>query len=100
MVMKYCTSDNYTSQRYYGNAELIRECFRKPGPFIKSCRAKDILPDTRLATHLDEVRPGLGRGGSKNKVLSIAVISIDVYLADKYNGCYYKDNIYSYFEGS
>lgn len=47
-------------QRYYGNAELLRECFEKLGPHIKSCHAKDILLQTRLTTHLDEVRPGEG----------------------------------------
>ena len=47
-------------QRYFGNGRLIRECFEKLGPQIKSCHAKDILLDTKLTTHLDEVRPGLG----------------------------------------
>lgn len=47
-------------QRYFGNAALIRECFRQLGPYIKSCHAKDIALSGRLTTHLDEVRPGLG----------------------------------------
>jgi sugar phosphate isomerase/epimerase len=47
-------------QRYYGNAALIRECFEKLGPHIKSCHAKDILLQTKLTTHLDEVRIGTG----------------------------------------
>ena len=47
-------------QRYFGNGELIRECFAKLGPWIKSCHAKDILLSGKLTTHLDEVRPGLG----------------------------------------
>jgi sugar phosphate isomerase/epimerase len=47
-------------QRYFKNAELIRECFAKLGPYIKSCHGKDILLDTKLTTHLDEVLPGLG----------------------------------------
>ena len=47
-------------QRYFGNGRLIRECFKKLGPQIKSCHGKDILLDTKLTTHLDEVRPGLG----------------------------------------
>ncbi len=47
-------------QRYYGNAALIRECFEKLGPHVKSCHAKDILLHPRLRTHLDEVRPGTG----------------------------------------
>ncbi|MBN2378038.1 MAG: TIM barrel protein [Sedimentisphaerales bacterium] len=47
-------------QRYFKNVALIRECFAKLGPYLKSCHAKDILLDTKLTTHLDEVRPGLG----------------------------------------
>jgi sugar phosphate isomerase/epimerase len=47
-------------QRYYGSGKLIRECFRKLGPHIRSCHAKDILLQQKLTTHLDEVRPGLG----------------------------------------
>ena len=47
-------------QRYFANADLIRECFEKLGPYIKSCHAKDILLQPKLTTHLDEVRPGLG----------------------------------------
>jgi len=46
--------------RYFGNAELIREWFAKLGPHVRSCHAKDTLISTRLTTHLDEVRPGLG----------------------------------------
>ena len=46
--------------RYFGNAELIREWFEKLGPHVRSCHAKDTLISTKLTTHLDEVRPGLG----------------------------------------
>jgi sugar phosphate isomerase/epimerase len=47
-------------QRYFRTGPLIRECFEKLGPYIKSCHAKDILLQMKLTTHLDEVRPGLG----------------------------------------
>jgi sugar phosphate isomerase/epimerase len=47
-------------QRYFRNAELIRECFEKLGPHIRSCHAKDILLQPKLTTHLDEVRLGSG----------------------------------------
>ena len=47
-------------QRYFGNAAIVRECFTKLGPYIRSCHGKDILLDDRLTVHLDEVRPGLG----------------------------------------
>ena len=47
-------------QRYFSNGKLVRECFEKLGPYIKSCHAKDILLQQKLTTHLDEIRPGLG----------------------------------------
>ena len=47
-------------QLYFGNTALLRECFAKLGPYIRSCHAKDILLSDRLTVHLDEVRPGLG----------------------------------------
>ena len=47
-------------QRFFDNANFIRDCFAKLGPHIKSCHAKDIALASRLTVHLDEVRPGLG----------------------------------------
>jgi sugar phosphate isomerase/epimerase len=47
-------------QLYYDNTALIRECFARLGPWIRSCHAKDIILGNRLTVHLDEVRPGLG----------------------------------------
>jgi sugar phosphate isomerase/epimerase len=47
-------------QRFYANGDLIRECFAKLGPHIRSCHGKDITLSGKLMTHLDEVRPGLG----------------------------------------
>ena len=48
-------------QRYFANGALIRECFEKLGPRIRSCHAKDIELEPKLTTRLNEVRPGLGR---------------------------------------
>lgn len=47
-------------QRYYNNADFLRECFKKLGPFIKSIHAKDILIMPELTVHLEERRPGEG----------------------------------------
>jgi L-ribulose-5-phosphate 3-epimerase UlaE len=48
-------------QVYYKNGEMISEAFKKLGPFIKSCHAKDILLlDDELTPHLPEVCAGLG----------------------------------------
>jgi sugar phosphate isomerase/epimerase len=46
--------------RFFRTDELIRECFARLGPYIKSCHAKDIALGETLTVHLDEVRPGLG----------------------------------------
>jgi sugar phosphate isomerase/epimerase len=47
-------------RRYFNSGQLIRECFSKLGPYIKSCHAKDIILEKKLTTHLNETRPGLG----------------------------------------
>jgi sugar phosphate isomerase/epimerase len=47
-------------QRYFANGALLRECFAKLGPHIKSCHAKDVILQDTLTTHLDEACPGQG----------------------------------------
>ena len=47
-------------QRYYRNADFIRRCFARLGPWLRSCHAKDTLIQKKLTVHIDEVRPGLG----------------------------------------
>lgn len=47
-------------QRFFRNADFIRECFAKLGPYVRSCHGKDTVLATKLTVHLDEVRPGLG----------------------------------------
>lgn len=48
-------------QHYFHNADLIRECAARLGPWIKSVHIKDTLiaPD-KYTLHIDEMRPGLG----------------------------------------
>jgi len=47
-------------QRFYNNAEVIRECFAKLGKWIVSCHAKDLEWVTELNVHFLEVIPGRG----------------------------------------
>jgi sugar phosphate isomerase/epimerase len=47
-------------QLYFRNGSVIRDFVHRLGPWIKSCHAKDILLQSNLTTHLDEVRPGAG----------------------------------------
>lgn len=47
---------------YFNNGAMIKECFRKLGPFMKSCHAKDIqLREDIYTPHLTEVMPGQGQ---------------------------------------
>ncbi|GGE31474.1 hypothetical protein GCM10011391_07660 [Pullulanibacillus camelliae] len=48
-------------ERYYANAEFLRDCFKRLGPYIKSCHAKDIVLRDHLTVHLEETWPGNGR---------------------------------------
>jgi sugar phosphate isomerase/epimerase len=50
-----------TPRRYYSNSDLIRECFAKLGPYIKSCHAKDIQMLPGFPVNLQECQPGLGK---------------------------------------
>ena len=65
-------------QKYFGNIALIRECFEKLGPYIKSCHAKDIILEEQLTVHLNEVRPGLG--GVDYKVLLAEMNKLDTIM--------------------
>ncbi len=51
-----------TSPRaYFRIDDLLRECFAKLGPYIKSCHAKDVwMHDDWVSVCMEEVRPGLG----------------------------------------
>jgi sugar phosphate isomerase/epimerase len=47
-------------RHYYATGDVIRDCFARLGPHIRSCHAKDVTLAGKLTVHLDEVRPGLG----------------------------------------
>jgi len=48
-------------QIYYRNGEMIRDCFRKLGPHIRSCHAKDIsLREDNAVPQFDEILAGKG----------------------------------------
>lgn len=48
-------------QIYYRNGEMIRDCFRKLGPHIRSCHAKDItLREDNSIPQFDEIVAGKG----------------------------------------
>ena len=46
---------------FYRNGDLIKECFKKLGPYIKSCHAKDLILKKRTyMPQFEEVIPGRG----------------------------------------
>lgn len=47
-------------ERFFRNADLLRDCFVKLGPHLVGVHAKDIALRPNLTVHLDEVRPGEG----------------------------------------
>jgi sugar phosphate isomerase/epimerase len=47
---------------FFRNGDLIKECFKKLGPYIKSCHAKDlVLKEGTFMPQFDEVIPGRGK---------------------------------------
>ncbi len=48
-------------ERFYQNSAFIRECFRKLGPWVISCHAKDLKWIVELNVHFQEVVPGRGQ---------------------------------------
>jgi sugar phosphate isomerase/epimerase len=48
-------------QRFYNNGAFIDECFKKLGPWIVSCHAKDLQWIVELNVHFLEVVPGRGQ---------------------------------------
>jgi sugar phosphate isomerase/epimerase len=50
----------FTHRRYFGNSAIIRDCFEKLGPLIKSCHGKDIDLREGFPVNLAECQPGKG----------------------------------------
>ena len=65
-------------QRYFANADIIRDFVAKLGPHIRSCHAKDILLRDRLTVHLDEVRPGCGGLDYRTYLSEVAKLPGDI----------------------
>jgi sugar phosphate isomerase/epimerase len=66
--------------RYFGNAALLRDCFAKLGPHIRSCHAKDVLLRDQLTVHLEEVRPGEGQFDYPTYLSELARLDPDIPL--------------------
>ena len=67
-------------QRFYRNADFIQECFRKLGPSIISCHAKDLRWDVEMNVHFEEVVPGRGQVDYRAYLGELAALGRDVPL--------------------
>jgi sugar phosphate isomerase/epimerase len=57
--MDICNGIN-SPERFYRNADFIRDCFKKLGKWIVSCHAKDLAFIPEYNIHFKEVVPGRG----------------------------------------
>lgn len=74
-----CNGINSPS-RFYHNADYIHECFRKLGPYIVSCHAKDLRWDIEMNVHFEEVVPGRGQVDYQAYLGELARLGRDVPL--------------------
>jgi len=67
-------------ERMYNNGAVIRECFRKLGPWIASCHAKDLKWEDYYQVSLREVIPGRGHIDYKAYLTELSKLSTDAPL--------------------
>jgi sugar phosphate isomerase/epimerase len=66
--------------RFYNNSVGIRECFRKLGPWIKSCHAKDLRWGPGVQVYIQEVVPGTGLIDYKTYLQELSALGTDAPL--------------------
>ncbi len=67
-------------QRFYQNSAFIRECFRKLGPWVVSCHAKDLKWVVEMNVHFEEVVPGRGQVDYQTYLTELAKLGREVPL--------------------
>jgi sugar phosphate isomerase/epimerase len=67
-------------ERMYHNSAVIEECFRKLGPWIVSCHAKDLAWEDYVQVCLREVIPGRGELDYRAYLRGLAALPVDVPL--------------------
>ena len=67
-------------RRFYDNAEVIRDCFRKLGRWIASCHAKDLQWIPEMNVHFLEVIPGRGQVDYRAYLGELAKLPMDAPL--------------------
>ena len=66
--------------RFYHNAEVIRDCFRKLGQWIVSCHAKDLAWVPEYNVHFLEVVPGRGEVSYRAYLEELSKLAVDAPL--------------------
>jgi len=66
--------------RFYNNKAVIEECFRKLGPWIASCHAKDLAWIPEYNVHFAEVVPGRGEIDYATYLREISKLPVDAPL--------------------
>jgi len=67
-------------RRFYENTAYIEECFRKLGPWIISCHAKDLKWIVEMNVRFEEVVPGRGQIDYKAYLRGLAKLKLDTPL--------------------
>ena len=67
-------------EKIYRNREFIAECFRKLGPWITSCHAKDLQWIPEMNVHFVEVIPGRGEVDYRAYLTELAKLPVDAPL--------------------
>lgn len=65
---------------FYNNKALIEECFRKLGPSIASCHAKDLAWVPEYNVHFAEVVPGRGEIDYRTYLVELSKLTVDAPL--------------------
>jgi len=77
--MDVCNGIN-SPVKFYQSGDFIRECFRKLGPWVASCHAKDLQWVTELNVHFLEVVPGRGEVDYRAYLTELSKLSVDAPL--------------------
>jgi sugar phosphate isomerase/epimerase len=77
--MDVCNGIN-SPVKFYRSGEFIGECFRKLGPWIASCHAKDLQWITELNVHFLEVVPGRGEVDYRAYLTELSRLPVDAPL--------------------
>lgn len=77
--MDVCNGIN-SPVRFYRSGEFITDCFRKLGPWIVSCHAKDLHWDVEMNVHFRETIPGQGQVDYRAYLTELSKLPVDAPL--------------------